>query len=280
MTIRSDLLSDRDKTGLASAALRWTAAAMLVTAAHGAAVWTVFYWRSAEAMPNEPPPAVMIDLAPVAVAPDVPDQEVAPGPQMTEAAAEPQPEHIEKPIEKPEPQPEPAPVLEKVPELPKNDNADAVLTPPPAVPQVQEKPPEKRVVEQRKPINQKRLRAPRTSAPAASHSKHAEVAAAPALGFASAPSASPSSWKAELMARLNRYKRYPDTAGTGTVMIAFSINRSGSVIASRLVRSSGDRTLDQEAIELPRRASPLPPPPANLGGGGTISLSVPIHFSR
>jgi protein TonB len=46
-----------------------------------------------------------------------------------------------------------------------------------------------------------------------------------------------------------------------------------------LVRSSGDQALDEEAVSLPRRASPLPKPPDGVGSG-SISLSVPIHFGH
>jgi protein TonB len=81
------------------------------------------------------------------------------------------------------------------------------------------------------------------------------------------------------MAQLNRYKRYPPGVDRGgTSLVAFNVNRSGAVTAARLVRSSGDSTLDQEAVSLPRRASPLPPPPH--GSAGSIALTVPIHFDR
>lgn len=82
------------------------------------------------------------------------------------------------------------------------------------------------------------------------------------------------------MAQLNRYKRYPPGAERdGTSLVAFNVNRSGAVTATRLVRSSGDGQLDQEAVSLPRRASPLPPPPEGMSGG-SIALTVPVHFER
>ena len=82
------------------------------------------------------------------------------------------------------------------------------------------------------------------------------------------------------MAQLNRYKRYPPGADRGgTSLVAFNVNRSGAVTAAHLARSSGDSTLDQEAVALPRRASPLPPPPEGMSGG-SIALTVPIHFER
>ena len=82
------------------------------------------------------------------------------------------------------------------------------------------------------------------------------------------------------MAHLNRYKRFPPGAiSSGNTSIAFTISRSGQVLSSRLVRSSGEGVLDQEAVALPRRASPVPAPPPSVGGA-SISLSVPIRFDR
>ena len=34
----------------------------------------------------------------------------------------------------------------------------------------------------------------------------------------------------------------------------------------------------EEAVALARRASPLPPPPTDIAGGGSILLSVPVSF--
>jgi protein TonB len=80
------------------------------------------------------------------------------------------------------------------------------------------------------------------------------------------------------MAHLNHYKRYPPGASsTGTASIAFTIARSGQVLSARLIGSSGDPALDAEAVSLPRRASPVPAPPADFGGS-VLTLTVPIHF--
>ena len=89
---------------------------------------------------------------------------------------------------------------------------------------------------------------------------------------------SPATWKIELMAHLNRYKRYPSgAASTGTASVAFTIARSGQVLSAHLIGSSGNPALDAEAVSLPRRASPVPAPPPDFGGGA-LTLTVPIHF--
>lgn len=285
--------------------LRWTLAILIVAGGHGVAGWMMVTWQRAEAAMGTPPAAVMIELAPLAVAPEAPPQEIAPGPEMVEAQPEPQPEPvIEKPPEpelpppepvvEPPPPVEPPPVVEpqpvaqpepeiKIPELPKLPDAAAVLAPPPPPPTprpkvVERKPLPKKVVERRKPINQDKPPAERTSAPTA-QAQAAPTAAAPSQGASSAPSVSPASWRGTLLAHLNRYKRFPGGANPGTVQVSFSIDRSGRVLSARLVSGSGDAALDEEAVAMIRRASPVPAPPAGLGGG-TIALAVPVKFSR
>ncbi|KPH82316.1 TonB family protein [Bosea vaviloviae] len=298
---RSNSLGSR----LWPAALRWALAMVVVAGAHVAAGWMIVSWQRAEAAMGTPPAAVMIELAPLAVAPEAPPQEVAPGPQMEEAQPEPQPEPVvekppdpEPPLREPvvEPPPvEPPPVVEpqpvaqpepeiKIPELPTLPDAAAVLAPPPPAlkprPKVVERkpPPRKQVVERRKPINRDKPPAERTSAPTA-QAQAAPTAAAPSQGADSAPSVSPASWRGTMLAHLNRYKRFPSGASPGTVQVAFSIDRSGRVLSARLVSGSGDAVLDEEAVAMVRRASPVPAPPAGLGGS-TVMLAVPVRFAR
>jgi protein TonB len=247
---------------------------------------------------GEPPPAVMIELAPVAVAPEAPSQDVAPGPQMTEAQPEPtldtperteekaedQPEpkvaEVKQPVEQVSPLPAPQPQVE-VPKLPERQEAEAVLTPPPPQPKAEQKrPPKVKRVEKKKPIDPKKTRAPHTTAPPTSQAQRANTAAAPSASNSDTLSVAPASWRGALNAHLNRYKRFPAGAAIGgIVQIAFTIDSSGNVLSSRLVRSSGDSALDQEAASLPRRASPVPAPPPNVGGG-SITLTVPVRFNR
>jgi protein TonB len=273
---------ERKITALSMA--RWTGAVAFVVAAHGAGAWLALNWKPAEAAAGEPPAAVKIELAPIAVAPEAPPEDVAPGPQMTEAETEPVPDTPEKPVEKPEDVPEPVKqeIVEKpIEKLPEKPNAAAVLSRAPEKPKPIEKPPPKpKTAEKKKLRDPRKHRAPRTTAPPTSQAQRADRAAAPHASASLNPSMSPASWRGSLMAHLNRYKRFPSSAvGTGTVTVAFTIDRSGRVLSSRLVRGSGDAALDAEAVSLPRRASPVPAPPPNIGGG-SIMLAVPIRFNR
>jgi periplasmic protein TonB len=277
--------------------VRWTVAATFVVAVHGAGIWLALRWKPATAA-GEPPPAVMIELAPLAVSPDEPPQEIAPGPQMVEAEPEPTLDVPEKPLEEPDPKPEPVveatkkpaeevpplPVPQpqvEIPRLPEQEQAEAVLTPPPPQSKPKERPPPKvKKIEKNMPIDPKKPRAPQTSAPPTSQAPRANTAAAPFASASQNPSMSPADWRGALMAHMNRFKRFPGgAADTGVVTVSFSIDRSGRVQSSRLVRSSGDPVLDADAVSLPRRASPVPAPPPNIGGG-VVTLAVPIRYSR
>lgn len=277
-----------DRKFTALPALRWTAAVVIVTATHAGAIWMAVNWKSPAEAAGEPPAAVMIELAPLAVSPEAPPQDVAPGPEMTEAQAEPTPTEPPKKEEKPDEKPDPVvqeTVEQPIEKLPEKPNAEAVLTPTPERPKpepVKKKPPPNaKMAEKKKPIDPKKKSAPQTTAPPTSRGQRADRAAVPFSSSSPESSMSPASWRGALMAHLNRHKRFPaGAASTGVVTVAFTIDRSGRVLSARLVRGSGDAALDNEAVALARRASPVPAPPPNVGGGGSIVLAVPIRFTR
>jgi protein TonB len=232
-------------------AVRWGACFALAVAFHAAGAAALFArWNEhSDLVANAP--VVMVDLAPVAVSPNITPNKLPPGPQQQEAEPEPEPE---KPVEKvdlpPDPKAEPL----------------AVLPPPKPV----EKPKEK------KP---KQKHASLPSAPSTAEQK-ADRAAAPMPGASSRNSDAVPNWKTQLVARLERYKRYPSEARGehGVAQLAFSVDRSGGVHDARITRSSGSGILDHEALALVQRAAPLPPPPPEMPGA-RIPIVVPIRYN-
>ncbi|MFK4872523.1 energy transducer TonB [Novosphingobium sp. ZW T3_23] len=91
----------------------------------------------------------------------------------------------------------------------------------------------------------------------------------------------PDTWHARVLGRLNAVKTYPGSARArrqqGTVMVRFSVDRKGQVLSVTLHKTSGFASLDREALALPKRTSPLPPPPAEVRGN-SIELVVPVEF--
>jgi periplasmic protein TonB len=249
---------------------RWTISAAVVVLAHGAFAAALVTWRE-ESEPAEPAAAIVVEFAPVPVAPPNRELDIAPGPEQVMSEASP-----DKPVE---------PVKEKIEEKPEL-KTEPVEEPPPQVkpapnPEVAITPlSQAREVPQRE---EPRPPAPTTSAPQAVPLQSAAIPAAPAQGQATPrrSNAIPT-WKTQIVALLERNKRYPPAAQSrgehGVAQVFFSLDRTGRVIESRVVRSSGAATLDEEALALLHRAQPFPPPPAEMPGPH-VDLTVPIRFN-
>jgi periplasmic protein TonB len=233
--------------------LRWGACVAVALFIHIAgAVALLARW-------NDPPdavanaPVIMIELAAVPVAPDAAQSRLPPGPQQPETRPQPdQPKTVEKAEIKTE--------LVKEAELPATQTKPA------------DKPTEKKLIQRQASL---------ASAPSTARQR-AERAAARAPGSVSHNSDAVPNWKSALVARLERYKRYPPEAQsrseTGVTQLAFSVDRSGGVHHAHVVRSSGSNVLDREAVALAERASPMPPPPAEITGA-QIPIQVPIRYN-
>ena len=104
--------------------------------------------------------------------------------------------------------------------------------------------------------------------------------AAPMPGLSSRNSDALPNWKTQLVAKLERSKRYPSEArgDQGIAQLAFSVDRQGGVHNARIVRSSGSSVLDHETLALVQRAQPLPPPPPEVSGA-QIPIVVPIRYN-
>lgn len=63
----------------------------------------------------------------------------------------------------------------------------------------------------------------------------------------------------------------------GVTYLRFSVDRRGAVTAVRLERGSGSAALDAEALEVVRRAQPLPAPPREIEGD-PVEVVVPVEF--
>ena len=149
----------------------------------------------------------------------------------------------------PEPQKEKPPEEQKVEQPP--DESPAIVPVPVA------KPPEK--IEE--------------TAPPAPHTAQQVKGGAPRIE---------ASWQTSLVRQLQRYKRYPAAAQSrneqGVVLLNFSIDRTGRVLAHSIARSSGYADLDNEVMAMITRAEPLPPFPASMPQP-RLDLTVPIRFS-
>lgn len=237
-------------------ALRYgVCAALVVAAAASAAELLTLY-------PDGPiaaaaPDAVMVDLPPALAsalppneAPDGPSQEAMPA---TPTLPPPSAEHVvERPVEVPPPPeaPHPDAVIEKV------EEAAPVPPPPPVATAAQEE------------------MAPAGADAAKAVEAEGDIAAA-------APDAHAiTAWQRAMVGRLETAKhRNPHHQHlSGTVDVAFRIDRLGHLADRAVKRSSGNGALDAIALALVADASPFPVPPPGLGDAG-LSFTVPIRFN-
>jgi periplasmic protein TonB len=251
MTTATILLAN-DKDSLR----RWMFAASVVVLVHGATVFWLMHVRDTS-LAGAPPAAIMIELAPLDVAPPAETPpEVALGPQMRQA----EPGEVEPP----------QPMA--VPELPPAPKPAVVLMTPPK-PKLK---PKKIVKEMPKPVV-KRTREP--PAPRTSALSRAAVAS-PAASSRAASAAEAAAWRSAWAAALSWNRHYPEVARArgeqGTVRLALTIGRSGHVMSAHIVSSSGSSTLDQAALEMARSATGRPLPPEM---GSSVSLIVPVRYS-
>jgi protein TonB len=246
---------------------RWALCGLIVVAAHAGLVGSYLLLAPPPEEGSPQGPSVIIELAPLPVAPNSP-VDLAPGPEMVESPAQTQQQTPTEP-EKAEPMP--------------SIQAPAEVTLPPPV----EKPVEKRQVEEpevKKPDATKAEEmapAPVTTANPRSDQQVAPVARAPSPGSAES-NAAIQSWRSLMVARLQQAKRYPATAEArreqGVVTLSFSVDRNGRVLSRHIAKSSGHASLDEEVLALVMRAQPLPPfPPAMTQA--IVNLAVPIRFS-
>ncbi|WP_170113159.1 energy transducer TonB [Ahniella affigens] len=86
----------------------------------------------------------------------------------------------------------------------------------------------------------------------------------------------------ELMAWLAKHRVYPTEArkekAEGIVQVRFSLDREGHLLAASVQRSAGFSVLDQAALDVLRRAAPMPAFPKGLDRQ-KMTVSLPIDFS-
>jgi protein TonB len=218
---------------------RWAIAAAVVVGVHAGALTYLLAVHEPDVVGSNMD-AVTVELAPIDSTPDAIESDLAPAPEtMVESSP-----------------------LPDVPQLPEKPKEEVKLERPPdeapaEIPLPVEKPPEK----------------------VANSPPPAPVTAQQVKGGAPKVEAS---WQTSLMRQLQRFKRYPASAQSrkeeGVVLLSFSLDRAGHVLAHSIARSSGHADLDNEVMAMIMRAEPLPAFPQSMPQT-QIDLTVPIRFS-
>ena len=86
------------------------------------------------------------------------------------------------------------------------------------------------------------------------------------------------SYQSLVFSQLARAKEGVISKAAGTVGIRFSVDETGGLVEVAVARSSGSKSLDDEAMAVVRRAAPFPKPPA--GAERAFSANVSSSVAR
>jgi protein TonB len=79
-----------------------------------------------------------------------------------------------------------------------------------------------------------------------------------------------------------KHRFYPPLARSkaikGNGVVRLRINRQGKIVERRMETSTGDKMLDEAALEMVRRANPLPAVPKNYPAGAFVEFLVPVAY--
>jgi periplasmic protein TonB len=86
-------------------------------------------------------------------------------------------------------------------------------------------------------------------------------------------------WQKELIAHLDRHKRYPAERSqkTAEIVVSFSLDRRGHIVSASIVKGSGDAAFDEAALAMVRRSDPVPQPPPLVADEG-LNFTLPVIF--
>lgn len=248
-----------------SAGLIWIFAAVLATGLHAAgyAAWTL------TRPPAEPDAfgAPAMEVALELTSPQEAPSETQPGPESEASAAS-----APVPEQKAEAEPNDLPKAEPT----ETDDPDRVAAPEPTKTPT-EKTPEK--VDTKANAAAESVASEATAPPVIEGARAAPKSAAPALGSGISATRVRATWQKELVAYLNRFKRYPTGAAqkTTTLTVTFTLDRAGHVLSAQVSNNAGGGAFEQAALEMMRKADPVPAPPPQVADEGLI-FSLPVIF--
>ena len=102
---------------------------------------------------------------------------------------------------------------------------------------------------------------------------------APALGSGETARRMRATWQKELVAHLDKHKRYPAQRAqkSAEIMVSFALDRMGHVLSTTIVKGSGDAAFDEAALAMLKRSDPVPQPPPLVADEG-LSFTLPVIF--
>jgi TonB family protein len=102
---------------------------------------------------------------------------------------------------------------------------------------------------------------------------------APAQGTGASKQRMRATWQKELIAHLDRHKRYPADRPlkSAEIVVSFALDRTGHILSTSIVKGSGDAAFDEAALAMVRRSDPVPQPPPVVAEEG-LNFTLPVIF--
>jgi protein TonB len=102
---------------------------------------------------------------------------------------------------------------------------------------------------------------------------------APAQGTGESAQRMRATWQKELIAHLDKHKRYPADRSqkTAEILVGFTLDRMGHVLSASIVKGSGDSAFDDAALAMVRKSDPVPMPPPLVADEG-LNFTLPVIF--
>ncbi|ABE62339.1 outer membrane transport energization protein TonB [Nitrobacter hamburgensis X14] len=127
--------------------------------------------------------------------------------------------------------------------------------------------------------SQESVAAEATAMPSVEHAPESERSVAPQQGTGASARRIRATWQKELVAHLDKHKRYPSERSlkSAEILVNFVLDRLGHVVSATVVKGSGDPIFDKAALAMVHRSDPVPPPPPLVADEG-LSFTLPVVF--
>jgi TonB family protein len=156
------------------------------------------------------------------------------------------------------------------------ENPDRVVTPNDVKKPVEE---DAKVAAVETQASQESVAAEATAVPSSDNIPQGTRSVAPAQGTGDTARRVRATWQKELIAHLDRHKRYPADRSlkSAEILVGFALDRMGHVLSASIVKGSGDTVFDQAALAMIRRSDPVPQPPPLVADEG-LNFTLPVIF--
>jgi protein TonB len=156
------------------------------------------------------------------------------------------------------------------------ENPDRVVTPNDVKKPVEE---EAKVAAVQTQASQESVAAEATAVPSSDNIPEGTRSVAPAQGAGETARRVRATWQKELIAHLDKHKRYPAERAlkSAEILVGFALDRMGHVLSASIVKGSGDAVFDEAALAMIRRSDPVPQPPPMVADEG-LNFTVPVIF--